>query len=125
MRFEVTPLDDRNRFTGYGPGYVEINGERIGGTLIISGSRLDREGLADGLASLTPDAVSSPLDGRPEVVLVGTGDRFRLLPREFLAPLQAVGIGVEVMDTPAACRTFNVLLAEGRKVVAALVVEQA
>lgn len=56
----------------------------------------------------------------PEVVLLGTGARLRFPPPALLAPLMAAGIGCEVMDSPAACRTYNVLNGEGRRVVAAL-----
>ena len=58
----------------------------------------------------------------PEIVLLGTGAQFRFPEPALLAPLYKAGIGVEVMDTPAACRTYNILLGEGRNVVAALLV---
>ncbi len=57
---------------------------------------------------------------RPEVVLLGTGQKIRFPTSELLAPLINIGIGVEVMDTAAACRTYTILMAEGRQVVAAL-----
>jgi len=67
------------------------------------------------------DALPDLASDAPEVLLVGTGARLRFLPRETIAPLLAVGIGVEVMDTQAAARTYNILMAEGRRVVAALI----
>ena len=57
---------------------------------------------------------------KPEVVLLGTGARLRFPPAAVLAPLTRAGIGVEVMDTAAACRTYNILAGDGRRVVAAL-----
>lgn len=57
---------------------------------------------------------------RPEVILLGTGSKIRFPSSDLLAPLISEGIGVEVMDTPAACRTYMILSAEGRTVVAAL-----
>jgi len=60
------------------------------------------------------------LESEPEVVLFGSGGRLRFPPRELLAPLYRQGIGIEVMDTVAACRTFNILAGEGRRVTAAL-----
>jgi len=60
------------------------------------------------------------LEWEPEVVLFGSGDRLRFPERELLAPLHRRGIGIEVMDTVAACRTFNILASEGRRVTAAL-----
>jgi uncharacterized protein len=56
----------------------------------------------------------------PEIVLIGTGGRIRFPPAELLVPLSGRGIGIEIMDTGAACRSYNFLLGEGRRVVAAL-----
>ena len=56
-----------------------------------------------------------------EIVLLGTGEKLHFLHPRLLQPLARAGVGVEVMDTRAACRTYNVLLAEGRKVAAALI----
>ena len=58
---------------------------------------------------------------KPEIILLGTGASFVFPDRARLAPLYNAGLGVEVMDTPAACRTYNILLGEGRNVVAALI----
>ena len=60
----------------------------------------------------------------PEIVLLGTGDRQHFPHPRLLAPLTERRIGVEVMDTRAACRTFNILVAEGRRVAAALVIDR-
>jgi uncharacterized protein len=60
----------------------------------------------------------------PEIVLLGTGERHRFPPARVLAQIYAQGIGIEIMDTYAACRTFNILAGEGRRVLAALIVEQ-
>ena len=57
--------------------------------------------------------------------IIGTGSTFTFPEPQLLAPLRNAGIGVEVMDTPAACRTYNILLGEGRNVVAALIVTPA
>ena len=59
---------------------------------------------------------------RPEVVLLGTGQKIHFPPTELLVPLINEGIGVEVMDTHSACRTYMILMAEGRKVLAALLI---
>jgi len=72
----------------------------------------------EGAGAAAPADLST---NKPEVLLVGTGARLQFLPREVVAPLLAVGIGVEVMDTQAAARTYNILMAEGRRVVAALI----
>ncbi|EDN71853.1 MAG: Mth938-like domain-containing protein [Candidatus Parabeggiatoa sp.] len=59
---------------------------------------------------------------RPELVLLGTGQKIHFPATELLVPLINEGIGVEVMDTPSACRTYTILMAEGRKVLAALLI---
>lgn len=59
-------------------------------------------------------------DFEPEIVIIGTGRRQHFLPAELMMAFYERGIGAEVMTTPAACRTFNVLISEGRRVVAAL-----
>ena len=61
---------------------------------------------------------------RPEVLLVGTGSRQRMLDHKVLSPLLRAGVGVECMTTEAAARTYNILMAEGRQVIAALLLEK-
>lgn len=123
MKFHLEQLEGLNRFTAHGPGFVEVNGERVNENVLVGGSVLAR-GWAQGPATaLTSHAVASLPPLQPEVVLLGTGTRLQFPPREALVSLQAHGVGVEVMDTPAACRTYNILLSEGRRVLAALIVE--
>jgi uncharacterized protein len=76
-------------------------------------------GSVEGLAA---DHMAAIVELAPEIVLLGTGASLRFPEPALLAPLYKAGIGVEVMDTPAACRTYNILLAEGRKVLAAVIV---
>jgi len=71
-------------------------------------------------AELTAEHVAALLAHDPEVLIIGTGAKFALPPQEALAAARAKRIGVEVMDTAAACRTYNVLVGEGRRVVAGL-----
>jgi len=78
---------------------------------------------ASGFEGLTPDDFGQLLAEKPEVVLFGAGATIRFPHPRLTRPLTDAGVGVEVMDTPAACRTFNILAAEGRSVVAALLLE--
>lgn len=73
----------------------------------------------DPMAFLNDAPPTRPADA-PEVMLVGTGLTQTLLPAHIIAPLHRLGIGVEAMTTEAAARTYNILMAEGRRVVAAL-----
>ena len=123
MKFEREQAEGRNAFTGYGEGYVEVNRNRHAQSLVVSGERLITDWPVASLEGLQADHMAAIVELKPEIVLLGTGARFQFPPPALLAPLYKAGIGVEVMDTPAACRTYNILLGEGRNVVAALIVE--
>jgi len=110
-----------NTFTGYGEGYVAVNGTRYTSSLVVSGRRIVADWPAPSIADLQADHLAAILELKPEVLLLGTGARFTFPSQALLAPVYKAGIGVEVMDTPAACRTYNILLADGRDVVAALI----
>ena len=71
---------------------------------------------------LRPEHFAALLEAAPEVVLLGTGTNIRFPNPAYTAPLVEKGIGVEVMDTPAACRTYNILMTDGRDVAAALLI---
>lgn len=120
---------------GYGPGWIAVESEKITHSVILAsdGLRLDWdcarfEDLGPGhfatLAAQLAAASATQASERPvEVLLLGSGSRHRFVPAAWLQPLVAMGLALETMDTAAACRTFNVLAHEGRKVVAALVLE--
>ena len=122
MKFERDEAPGRNSFTGYGEGYVEVNRRRYVASLVVSAERIVTDWPAASVESLAPDHMAAIAELKPEIVLFGTGATFTFPDQSLLAPLYKAGIGVEVMDTPAACRTYNILLAEGRNVVAALIV---
>ena len=122
MKIERDEAQGRNTFTGYGDGYVEVNLRRYSSSLVVAGDRVITSWPAASLESLTADHLAAIVELAPEIVLLGTGSAFRFPEPQLLAPLHKAGIGVEVMDTPAACRTYNILLGEGRNVVAALIV---
>jgi uncharacterized protein len=122
VKFERDPADGRNTFTGYGAGYVEVNGKRYSSSLVVSAERLVIDWPATSVDSLGADHLAAILELKPEIAILGTGSAFRFPDPARLAALHQARIGVEVMDTPAACRTYNILLAEGRGVVAALIV---
>jgi len=123
---DVTPLvpEGRQIIEGYGNG-----GFRIGGT-VYPGSRLvfPEHSEAWPVASfeaLTIDALAPVIEaarqGTVELLLLGCGKRLTPVPPSIRAALKDVGVGVEPMDTGAACRTYNVLMAEGRRIAAALI----
>jgi uncharacterized protein len=111
-----------NTVTGYGPGYIEINGERHAGNLILEAASVQRWGVA-GFESLRAEDFDPVLSLEPEVVLLGTGLRHRLVHPRLTALLARSGVALETMDTKAACRTYNILVADGRRVAGALLQE--
>jgi uncharacterized protein len=121
LKIERDQPDGRNAFTGYGAGYVEVNGTRYAASLVVSAERIVTDWPASSIDALSADHLAAIAELAPEIVLLGTGATFSFPGPARLAPLHHAGIGVEVMDTPAACRTYNILLGEGRNVVAALI----
>ena len=121
MKFEREQAEGKNSFTGYGEGYVEVNRARHMASLLVSGERLVTDWPVESVGQLAADHMAAIAELKPEIVLLGTGARLTFPDRALLAPLYKAGIGVEVMDTPAACRTYNILLGEGRNVLAALI----
>ena len=119
MKLHAARAEGRNLFSGYGPGYVAINGVRHERSLIVLADRIvDWEVTEfDGLDTATFSALAAlPL----EILVLGTGAALRFPDASYSKILRAAGIGLEVMDTRAACRTYNILMAEGRRVGAAL-----
>lgn len=104
----------------YEPGKIEINDKTITQSLIVTLTDLLHPWRPQNLSELKPEDFDLILEQNPEVVLLGTGKQLIFPPAHLFAAINAKQIGVEIMDTAAACRTFNVLCAEGRKVVAAL-----
>jgi len=122
MRFTQDSSSATNLVRAYGGGELRVNDDVYRSAIIISASAVhpapDIRGMED-LARLDPSRI---LAQGPELVLLGTGPRQIFPAASFRAQFLSAGIGVEVMDTGAACRTFNVLVAEQRRVVALLMV---
>ena len=121
---DITPViaRDRQLITGYGGGGFKINHQYIAGSLLV----LPAMSMAWNVSSDTPLAVSHfskilEQTSGIELLLVGTGSVMKPLDISVTTALKQAGIAVETMDTGAACRTFNVLLGEERKVAAALI----
>ncbi len=120
-----------NTFSGYGEGYVMVNGRRLEQSLIVLPERLIEDWEATIFEALTTPQLEGLLalaqEDRLEVLLLGTGNRLRFPPAAILRPVAgrfaAAGIGFEFMDVHAACRTYNILVAEERKVAAALLID--
>lgn len=113
--------------SSYGPGWITINGTRHTGSLLLS-SRLgllpwNPVSFAQLDAGVLESAINLGGDVCPELLILGSGDQHRLLHPRHSAGLAGRRVGVETMDTGAACRTFNILAGEGRHVMALLLVD--
>jgi uncharacterized protein len=111
-----------NTITGYGEGYVVVNGERRSSSVVVLPDRIEQWGTRQ-FDNLTEKDFVFLKNLGVEIVLLGTGSRQRFPHPRLSAALAQAGIGLEVMDVQAACRTYNILVAEERKVAAALLLE--
>jgi uncharacterized protein len=109
--------------TAYGPGWVSLSGERLDSSIVIGsrGERLDWN--CKNVALLTLSHFESIAVFEPELLIFGSGNKLVFPDPRWLLPLASKRIGIETMDTQAACRTYNILAAEGRHVIAALLLE--
>lgn len=145
MKLHTDSTSALNTVTSYGDGYIEINQVRYSHAVAfgpegpvshwpvtaageVTTAHLRQaaglpEPVADPLAFLDAgESAAEPLPpGAPEVLLVGTGTRQVFLAAKVVQPLLKAGVGIESMDTQAAARTYNILMAEGRRVVVALI----
>jgi uncharacterized protein len=144
LKLHTDPTSALNTVTAYNDGYIEVNQVRYSHAVTFGAegavARWPVSSLADITSALLWQAcglsepVQDPLafldapqeraarpDNAPEVLLIGTGSRQQFLPPAVLRPLLQAGIGVEVMNTQAAARTYNILMAESRRVVVALI----
>lgn len=117
---------DSQSVTAYGEGWIAVNGQRHSHSLVLASSGQLVPWGCQRFEDLT-EAHFSELTGAmpdaPELVIFGSGAKLRFVPPALLRSLMGQRIGVETMDTAAACRTYNILASEGRRVVAALLIE--
>ncbi|MCB1557762.1 MAG: Mth938-like domain-containing protein [Alphaproteobacteria bacterium] len=117
---DITPLVSSNLklIQSYKTGQFRINGQVFDGPVLIHGEQAE-EWCVSSFDDINAQIKS--LDGHIDVLLIGAGASFSVLPPAQRAKFQGFGFTVDVMDTPAACRTYNVLTSEGRRVAAALI----
>lgn len=124
MEFHISEHDGiLNTFTHIEPDSFGVNGFRYEGNIAVLPTEVLLKWTDATLATLSEADFAFIAQHPLDIVLLGTGPRLVFPPRQLIRPLYKLGRGVEVMDTPAACRTYNILAAEGRKVGAFLLVE--
>lgn len=114
MRLNEISYNDALPIDGYGTGFFRVGGQRHDGPQLVLPTGVTAWGGYDDTATLL--GIVEDID----VLFVGTGAEIAHLPKDFRTTLEDAGIGVEAMASPAACRTYNVLLSEGRRVAVAL-----
>jgi len=121
MKLQPAQTEGQNTITAYGKDYVSVNAIRYSSNLIVLPDRLIVDWTAASFATLSVAdfELLAALDS--EIVLLGTGNQLRFPRPELLRPFVQKQKGLEVMDMQAACRTYNILISEGRKVAAGLI----
>lgn len=120
MKMRADRIEGQNAIARHGPEGVIVNGVEHTESVLVPWQGDVVAWHADSFESLTPDHFARIAALRPELAIFGSGSRLRFPAPALLRPLIDAGIGIETMDTAAACRTYNVLIAEGRTAVAAL-----
>jgi uncharacterized protein len=121
MKLHLNVISGSNNINGHGDGYVLVNGERIEHAIIVLPDVVVDPWPLDE-KSPAPENFDIVLAQNPELVVFGSGRTFRFPDPRVMALFAKAKVGFEVMDTAAACRTYNVLMSEGRRVAAALLV---
>ena len=120
MKFHLQTPTGQNLFTGHGAGYVAISSKRHTKSVLVTPDAIITDGQPPDFAALGAAQFDRFIDLKPDIVLLGTGATLRFPRPDLVKPLHAAGIGLEVMDNAAVCRTYNILLGEGRNVIAAV-----
>lgn len=102
---------------------VQIGDETHEASVVVDSADLLRDWQVVDAAALKFEDIEPIIQKAPEIIILGTGRRLVFPAPDIRARVMALGIGIEVMDTPAACRTYNILVGESRRVVAALIIE--
>jgi len=120
MKLHLTHSEGTNLITAYDNDFVEVNKQRYSNHLIVMPNQIIDDWSVDGFAKLSAAHFNDMVELNPEVILLGTGKTHQFVHPKLTAALMEKGIAVECMTTHAACRTYNILMSEGRHVAAAL-----
>jgi uncharacterized protein len=123
MKFTLESSSRVNLVRAYSRAELHIGEQHVRSSCIVSADRLITDWPPARFEALLPEHLGAIFELRPEVVLLGTGERQRFPPAQIRAAFAARGVGLEVMDLGAACRTYNILVQEERNAVAALFLE--
>jgi uncharacterized protein len=124
MKLHQQATPNVNTIRAFEPGSIRINSESYASSLILTADNLDKNWPIEHPEQLCVETIRQLLAYQTDIILIGTGHKHHLL--DPLLSLEAIqqGVGIEIMTTEAACRTYNILLGEDRAVLAALIVEK-
>ncbi len=122
LKLHLSKPVEKNIFSGYGSGYVVVNKKKYENSMITMPDKIIEDWQASTVEKLTEEHFKLLIPYEPEIILLGTGATLRFPSLLVTKNLLESKIGIEVMDTNAACRTYNILMAEGRNVAAALLI---
>jgi len=120
MKFTLDTAASANIIRAYAPGRINVNGRLLAAGFVISATAVIENWPPQHPKDISLDSLQAALALEPEILVIGTGSALHFPETRLIAEIQQRGIGLEVLDTAAACRTYNVLVSENRKVVAAL-----
>jgi uncharacterized protein len=123
VKLHSDPQSSLNTITGYGIGYIEVNSKVYPHALIVQPEGEISPWPVSAFADLSSDNLASLCVLKPELIIIGTGKKQQFLKPELIKPLIQAKIGFEMMDSQAACRTYNILMNEGRQVLAAIILD--
>jgi len=123
MKLHLASSGSLNTVTAHGPGFIDINGVRHTQSVIVFPEGNVLPWVLTSAAAPDIGDFAAIVNFKPEILVLGTGVKQRFLQPRVLVAISNQRIGVETMDTPAACRTFNILVAEGRKVAGAFLLD--
>lgn len=120
MKFHLSNFGNQKIFTAHGAGYVKVSGEHFEHSIVVTPEQVHLDWHAPCFDSLNETHFNFFIALKPEVILFGTGAKQRFAHPKLYRALTDARIAIEFMDTPAACRTYNILMAEDRRVVAGI-----
>ena len=121
MKLHLTQADGENLITAYSEQSISVNHQRFEHSLIVAPTQLISDWKTSAFKQLQESNFEKIASLNPEVVLLGTGKQHQFIHPRLIKALTEANIAVECMSTDAACRTYNILMSEGRKVVGALI----
>lgn len=123
MKLHLNQSDRNNQVTAYGDDFIAINHQHFHHHVMVSANQIVENWFKGSWTDLDETAFQALIAHQPEVVLLGTGKQHRFVHPKLIRALTEANIPVECMSTAAACRTYNILMSEGRQVLAAFILD--